>query len=291
MLADLQLRGLIPKTQKIYLREVSNYAKHFKKSPEELGEKELKEYLLYLLNDRKLSAGTYWFYYSGLKFLYRNTLKREWVVEKIKGPKRKKTLPGVLDLSEVKALLSVVENLKHRAILTITYTAGLRIAETARLKVTDIDSKRMMVWVQQGKRGKDRYTILSRTALECLRQYWRQYHPMPLGHLRAMHAVEVCRTATLGGHVDKCNSCGHLEISYNSCRNRHCPKCQTLQKERWIEARCEDLLPIQYFHVVFTIPSKLNPLVIMNQRVMYNLLFRSASETLVELSASPSSAV
>jgi len=177
MLADLQLRGLTPKTQKIYLREVSNYAKHFKKSPEELGEKELKEYLLYLLNDRKLSAGTYWFYYSGLKFLYRNTLKREWVVEKIKGPKRKKTLPGVLDLSEVKALLSVLENLKHRAILTITYTAGLRIAETARLKVTDIDSKRMMVWVQQGKGGKDRYTILSRTALECLRQYWREYHP------------------------------------------------------------------------------------------------------------------
>jgi len=77
-------------------------------------------------------------------------------VEKIKGPKRKKTLPVVLDLSEVKALLSVVENLKHRAILTITYSAGLRIAETARLKVTDIDSKRMMVWVQQGKGGKDR---------------------------------------------------------------------------------------------------------------------------------------
>jgi site-specific recombinase XerD len=177
MLADLQLRGLTPKTQKIYLREVSNYAKHFNKSPEELGEKELREYLLYLLNERKLSEGTYRFYYSGLKFLYKHTLKREWIVEKIKGPKRKKTLPVVLDLSEVKALLSVVENIKHRAILTITYTAGLRIAETARLKVTDIDSKRMMVWVQQGKGGKDRYTILSQTALECLRQYWRQYHP------------------------------------------------------------------------------------------------------------------
>jgi len=125
---------------------------------------------------------------------------------------------------------------------------------------------------------------------DIFRQYgpvYRASHPMPLGHLRAMHAVEVCRTATLGGHVDKCDSCGHLEISYNSCRNRHCPKCQTLQKERWIEARCEDLLPIQYFHVVFTIPSKLNPMVIMNQKVMYNLLFRSASETLVELSANP----
>ena len=108
---------------------------------------------------------------------------------------------------------------------------------------------------------------------------------MPLNHLRVMRAVEVCRTAILGGHKDKCDSCGHIEISYNSCRNRHCPKCQTLQKEKWIEARNVDLLPIQYFHVVFTIPSELNPPVIVNQKVMYNLMFRSVSETLMELSA------
>ncbi len=102
-----------------------------------------------------------------------------------------------------------------------------------------------------------------------------------------MRAVEVCRTSVLGGHKDRCDSCGHIEISYNSCRNRHCPKCQTLQKEKWIEARNEDLLPIQYFHVVFTIPSELNPLVIMNQKVMYDLMFRSVSETLMELSGNP----
>jgi integrase/recombinase XerD len=177
MLADLQLKGLTPKTQKIYLREVSNYAKYFGKSPEELGEKELREYLLYLLNDRKLAKGTYRFYYQGLKFLYKNTLKREDIVEKIHCPRGKKKLPVVLDLAEVKTLLTVMENLKHRAILMITYSAGLRISETARLKVSDIDSKRMMVRVQQGKGGKDRYTILSQTALECLRQYWRLYRP------------------------------------------------------------------------------------------------------------------
>lgn len=114
---------------------------------------------------------------------------------------------------------------------------------------------------------------------------YRRSHSMPLNHLRVMRAVEVCRTAILGGHKDKCDSCGHIEISYNSCRNRHCPKCQTLQKEKWIEARNVDLLPIQYFHVVFTIPSELNPLVIVNQKVMYNLMFRSVSETLMELSA------
>ena len=91
----------------------------------------------------------------------------------------------------------------------------------------------------------------------------------------------------MGGHKDRCDSCGHIEISYNSCRNRHCPKCQTLRKEKWIEARNEDLLPIEYFHVVFTIPSELNPLVIMNQRAMYDLMFRSVSETLMELSGNP----
>jgi len=124
---------------------------------------------------------------------------------------------------------------------------------------------------------------------DIFRQYgedYRKAHRMPLNHHRAMHAIEVCRTAALGGHRYK-YSCGHVDISYNSCRNRHCPKCQTLQKEKWIEARCEDLLPIQYFHVVFTIPSELNPLVIMNQRVMYNILFRSVSETLMELSNNP----
>jgi hypothetical protein len=102
-----------------------------------------------------------------------------------------------------------------------------------------------------------------------------------------MRALEVCRTAELGGHVDKCDHCGYLEISYNSCRNRHCPKCQFLKKEKWIEARSEDLLPIQYFHVVFTIPEELNPIVLRNQKVMYDLLFRSVSETLIRLGRDP----
>ncbi|MDP1990564.1 MAG: IS91 family transposase [Syntrophales bacterium] len=125
---------------------------------------------------------------------------------------------------------------------------------------------------------------------DIFRQYGpahRESHRLPRNHLRVMRAIEVCRTAALGGHKDKCDHCGHLEISYNSCRNRHCPKCQTLRKERWIEARSEDLLPIEYFHVVFTIPSELNPLVSMNQRIMYDLLFRSVSETIEKLANDP----
>ena len=112
---------------------------------------------------------------------------------------------------------------------------------------------------------------------------YRESHRLARNDWRVMRAIEVCRTFLLGGHKDKCDNCGHLEISYNSCRNRHCPKCQTLKKERWIEARSDDLLPIQYFHVVFTIPSELNHLVLMNRKVMYDLLFRSVSETLMEL--------
>jgi integrase/recombinase XerD len=177
MAADLQLRGLTPKTQGVYLREVSNYAKYFGKSPDQLGEEELRQYLLYLLKERQLATGTYRFYFQGLKFLYTHTLKRQDVVEKICCPRGDKKLPVVLDLSEVKALLSVTENLKHRAILTIAYSAGLRVSEAARLRVSDIDSKRMMVRVQQGKGRKDRYSILSKTALECLREYWRAYRP------------------------------------------------------------------------------------------------------------------
>lgn len=177
MQMDLQLRGITPRTQATYLREARNLALYFKKSPEELGERELKEYLLYLINDKKLPEGTYRNYYSGLKFLYKHTLKREWVMEKILCPKRRQKLPLVLDLSEVEALFSVTENLKHKAILMITYSSGLRVSEAARLKVTDIDSKRMMVRIENGKKGKDRYSILSQTALECLRQYWITYRP------------------------------------------------------------------------------------------------------------------
>ena len=176
MLADLQLRGATIRTQETYLREVSNLAKYFNRSPEELGEDELKEYMLYLMKERHLSDGTYRFYVAALKFLYRTTLKREWVVEKIKCPKRRRKLPIVLDLSEVESLFSVTKNLKHKAMLMITYSSGLRVSETARLKMTDIDSKRMTVRIRQGKGG-DRYSILSQTALEQLRQYWKKYRP------------------------------------------------------------------------------------------------------------------
>jgi hypothetical protein len=112
---------------------------------------------------------------------------------------------------------------------------------------------------------------------------YRKAHRLPLNVLKAMTAIETCRTAELGGHVDECDECGHVRISYNSCRNRHCPKCQTLAKERWLEDRKKDILPVGYFHVVFTIPEELNYLALTNQKEIYSILFQAASETLLEL--------
>ena len=116
---------------------------------------------------------------------------------------------------------------------------------------------------------------------------YRQGHAawLSMEQRRAMRAIEVCRTAELGGHVDECDHCGALRISYNSCRNRHCPKCQSLDKERWLERQCRDLLPVPYFHLVFTLPEALGRLVRRNQAELYDRLFRAASEALLELTA------
>lgn len=114
---------------------------------------------------------------------------------------------------------------------------------------------------------------------------YRQTHKLSLVQHKAMNAIMNCRTERLGGHMDVCPSCGFTKNSYNSCRNRHCPKCQTLAKEKWIDNQKYDLLNVGYFHVVFTIPDNLNKLIYFNQKDMYNLLFRAVAETLQELSS------
>ena len=116
---------------------------------------------------------------------------------------------------------------------------------------------------------------------------YRQNHRLCRVQLQAMRAIEDCRTAVLGGHLYRCEECGAQINVYNSCRNRHCPKCQSLEKERWLEKRRDELLPVPYFHVVFTLPEELNVLALGNPEVIYDLLFASASETLLEIAADP----
>ena len=111
---------------------------------------------------------------------------------------------------------------------------------------------------------------------------YRRTHPLPASHRKAMRAIEVCRTQELGGHLKKCDTCGFEHPAYNSCRNRHCPKCQSLAKAQWLEKQTAELLPVGYFHLVFTLPHELNRLILAHKKILLALLFKAVSETLLE---------
>jgi hypothetical protein len=118
---------------------------------------------------------------------------------------------------------------------------------------------------------------------------WRlaQAGHVSLGQLKVMSAIEACRTAELGGHVERCEDCDHLQVAYNSCRNRHCPKCQGAAAQRWLEARQAELLPLAYYHVVFTLPAEIGDIAFQNKAAVYDVLFKAASETLLTIAADP----
>ena len=118
---------------------------------------------------------------------------------------------------------------------------------------------------------------------------YREDHVTALncGQRRAMSAIEQCRTAALGGHVEQCDSCGHQRIAFNSCRNRHCPKCQSLVRAQWLEDRRTELLPVEYFHVVFTVPQEISAIAYQNKAVVYDILFRTTAETLHTIAGDP----
>jgi predicted Zn-ribbon and HTH transcriptional regulator len=111
---------------------------------------------------------------------------------------------------------------------------------------------------------------------------YRRAHPLPVSHLKVIEAVERCRTAALGGHLQQCDSCGFERPAYNSCRNRHCPKCQSLAKVKWLDKQKSELLPSGYFHLVFTLPHELNPLILINKKALIHILFQSVWQTLAQ---------
>jgi len=177
MKQNMELKGFSPRTQKSYYSYVKQFEQHYKRPSEHLGNTEIKDFLEFLIKEKQASSSCVNQAYSALKFLYEITLDREWVMKKIPRIKRERKLPTVLGREEVQSLFSVIRNLKHRCILMTTYSAGLRISETAHLKITDIDSKRMLIKVR-GKGVKERYTLLSNVALETLRNYWKYYRPV-----------------------------------------------------------------------------------------------------------------
>ena len=201
---DMQIRNLAENTQKSYIQQVSLFARYFQKSPELLGPDHIRAYQLHLTNEKKLSTGSITVAISALRFLYRVTLKKDWsFADLIPAPKMPKKLPVILSPEEVLQFLDCVRNRKHRAILTTCYAAGLRISEAIALTPPAIDSKRMVIRVEQGKGKKDRYTMLSPKLLEILRSWWRVEKPkdwlfpgdFPGQHITRFAVESECRIA------------------------------------------------------------------------------------------------
>lgn len=207
MEADLRIQNYRPSTQRLYVQSAYHFARHFMKSPAEMGEEEVRAYLLHLVDDRRLSPSTLKVTTAALKFLYEVTLGRPEVVRSVRMPRKSVKLPVILSGSEVVRLLEAIGSPKYRVIVMTAYGAGLRVGEACSLEISDIDSKRMVIRIRNGKGGRDRYAMLADRLLETLRTYYRLNRP-PGPHLfpgrRRGTAVrpDTVRTV-LGRAVDK----------------------------------------------------------------------------------------
>jgi len=174
---DLTVRGRAPATRRAYLHAVEGLAKHYRRSPDRISDEEVQAYLAHLVRDRHLCFSSMNVAVQGLRFFYYVTLGRDRMQFSIPMARTPSKLPEVLSREEVQLLLSMTQNLKHRALLTLAYAAGLRAAELVHLKVRHIDSKRVVIRIACGKGNKDRYTLLTPRLLEVLREYWKQDRP------------------------------------------------------------------------------------------------------------------
>jgi len=211
MVEDMQLRNFSAQTMRAYLHGVAAFAQHFHTSPEHLGPEHVRTYQLFLVQDKQRAWSTVVQTVCALRFFYTVTLRRPMMLEYIASPQRPLTLPIILSPAEVATLLRTPRNLKHRAILTTLYAAGLRVSELCQLQVTDIDSARMVLRVCQGKGQHDRYVMLSPKLLPLLRQYWQQDKPRPwlfpgnppTRPITARMVHRICRNAGQAAHLPK----------------------------------------------------------------------------------------
>jgi integrase/recombinase XerD len=211
MIENMEMRNFAPKTIRAYVDVVARFARYFGKSPEQLGAEHVRQYLLYLLQVKKMAWGTYKQALAALRYLYRWVLQGPEIVQDIRGPRPERHLPVVLSLDEVQRFFAAISSFKHRMILMTAYAAGLRISEVVHLQITDIDSQRMVIRVCQGKRKKDRYTLLSPTLLQMLRHYWVAARPVgylfpgrKLDRPMSVSVVQrVCKAAQVLAGIDK----------------------------------------------------------------------------------------
>ena len=211
MLEDMRIRNLARCTQEQYIISVAAFAKYFGKSPDLLDPEDIRAWQLYLLEGKRLAPSSLNVYVAALRFLYNVTLKRDWDLQVIPYARRPKKLPIVLSREEMAKVIGTVRNLKYRTVLMTIYGAGLRVSEAVRLKLSDIDSQRMAIRVEQGKGQKDRYVMLSPRLLEQLRCYWRDWKPTPWlfmdqrrqRHLPISTVAAVCQQARRDAGIEK----------------------------------------------------------------------------------------
>jgi integrase/recombinase XerD len=179
MIEDMRLHGYSAKTQTAYVGAVRGLAKYYHRSPEGITQEEVRAYFLWMVQEKGVAHSTLKIHLSGIRFFFEKTLKREWVIFNLVRPQKRKKLPVVLSADETKQLLSLIRVSKVRMALTTIYACGLRLSEGVNLKVKDIDSKRMMIHICNGKGGKDRYIPLPNRLLMMLRDYWSIHKPYP----------------------------------------------------------------------------------------------------------------
>jgi integrase/recombinase XerD len=177
MLEDRQLRGLPPKTPQCYLAAVRQLAHYYRRPPDQLSDEELRQYFLYLRNEKKVAESTFRIHLYGIRFFYERTLTRPWPVFDLVRPRYPQTLPVVLSPQEVRDLLAWVKHPTAQMCLRLIYACGLRLTEGTQLQVSDIDAQRMLVQVRCGKGGKDRCVPLAPRVLALLREYWKRQRP------------------------------------------------------------------------------------------------------------------
>jgi integrase/recombinase XerD len=211
MIEDMRVRNLSPYTQRLYVDRVAKFAQYFGKSPELLGPEDVRTYQVYLIHQKGASSSMLQQTVCALRFLYRNTLGKEWALPYIPAPKREKKLPVVLSQEEVARFFENLPNLKHRALIMTAYATGMRVSEVVSLRVADIDSDRMMIRIELGKGRKDRYVMLSPNLLELLRAYWKVTRPADWlfpgqrsgRHLSAKRVHQVCVKASVAAGLSK----------------------------------------------------------------------------------------
>jgi integrase/recombinase XerD len=179
MLEDLQLRGLAPKTQQCYVAAVRQLAHYYRRPPDQLSDAELRQYFLYLRNEKKVAESTFRIHLDGSRFFYERTRTRPWPVFDLVRPRNPQKLPVVWSPQEVRALLAWVQNPTAQMCLRLIYACGLRLTEGTQLQVSDLDAQRLLVQVRCGKGGKDRCVPLAPRVLTLLREYWQRQRPRP----------------------------------------------------------------------------------------------------------------